>query len=166
VAELRPSYLGGGVISMVGGLSPQAHLVLAPGCARNVAFSRFQVVWVRNLNKTCSGPTRSTKGWSQWALGHGVRHPCLELLWGPQRDKGWKPLVYITWVKSGQSNLTKAPHLVVFPMSPRNYTLSRTLIRPAGFVHPTSVTIFIVTCYTVMESIATACTPCTLWHAA
>jgi len=31
-------------------------------CARNLAFSRIQVVWVRNLNKTRSGPTKSTKG--------------------------------------------------------------------------------------------------------
>ena len=32
----------------------------------------------------------STKGWSRCALGRGVRHPTLEFLWGPQRDKGWK----------------------------------------------------------------------------
>jgi len=61
-------------------------------CARNLAFSRIQVVWVRNLNKTCSGPTRSTKGWSQCALGRVVRHTSLAFLWGPQRDKGWKLL--------------------------------------------------------------------------
>jgi len=61
-------------------------------CASNLAFSRIQVVWLRNLNKTCSGPTRSAKGWSQCALGRGVRHPSLQFLWGPQRDKGWKPL--------------------------------------------------------------------------
>jgi len=36
-------------------------------CARNLAFSRIQVIWVHNLSKTCSGPTRSTKGWSKCA---------------------------------------------------------------------------------------------------
>ena len=50
-------------------------------CARNLAFNRIQVVWVCNLNKTCSGPTRSTKGWSRCALGRGVRHSSLEFLW-------------------------------------------------------------------------------------
>jgi len=44
-------------------------------CALNLAFSRIQVVWVCNLSKTCSGPTKSTKGWSQCTLGRGVRHP-------------------------------------------------------------------------------------------
>jgi len=43
-------------------------------CARNLAFDRIQV---RNLSKTCSGPTRSTKGWSQCALG-----------WGPPPELG------------------------------------------------------------------------------
>ena len=42
-------------------------------CARNLAFSRIEVVWVRSLNKTCSGPTRSTKGWSRCALGSVTR---------------------------------------------------------------------------------------------
>ena len=45
---------------------------------------------VSNLNKTCSGPTRSTKGWSRCTLGRVVRHLSLEFLWGPQSDKGWK----------------------------------------------------------------------------
>jgi len=56
--------------------------------------------------------------------------------------------MYATRVKSGKSNLTKATQnplsFVVLPMSPRNYILSRTLIRPAGFVQPTSVTIRVV----------------------
>ena len=56
-------------------------------CVRNLAFCRIQVVWGRNLNKTCSGSTGSTKGWSRCDLGRGVRYPNLELLWGPQRDK-------------------------------------------------------------------------------
>jgi len=39
--------------------------------------------------------------------------------------------------KAASNSLT----LIVLPMSPRNYTLCRTLIHPAGFVQRTSVSI-------------------------
>jgi len=41
-------------------------------CAHNLAFSGIQVDWVRSLNKTCSGPTRSMKG-APWAVGSATR---------------------------------------------------------------------------------------------
>jgi len=35
---------------------------------------------------------RKVEAGAPWAVG--VRHPSLEFLWGPQREKGWKPLRY------------------------------------------------------------------------
>jgi len=60
--------------------------------------------------------------------------------------------------------LTKATYnslsFVVLPMSPRNYTLSETLIHPASFVQPTSVTIGVAV-DGIRSSVAAACITCT-----
>ena len=60
-------------------------------CARNSAFSRIQVVWVRNLNRPirhvlAQPGVRKVEAGAPWAAG--VRHPSLEFQWGLQRDKG------------------------------------------------------------------------------